>query len=301
MGNKTMQVQSSLLLALTGFTAFLGSSMGAFPQTSSIEQRSEGACSPPIVNNEGHISISCQGVSPEALHFLENQLSEQFGRLNEQLRGLNDAQRTISNLNDLVDNLHKQADGWAQRYHELSARLAENGDSSEQAKQAHELIQKGEFAEAEAILENLATKQEGDVARAAATQFNLGDLAMLRFDPPAALPRYERAYRLETNNYTYALRYGATASNNRDYADAEDALRQALKATDGFPENTTHGVNNAVVFDLLSNVYINTNRLSLAEDAVSKVSLNCKSLSKTDKDYLLCSLMSIDAATDAAG
>ena len=84
-----MQVQFSLLLALAGVTlGWPGLSIAASPQTRSIRQHSEGACSPPIVNNQGHVSISCPGVTPEALRYLENQLSDQFGRLNEQLRGL---------------------------------------------------------------------------------------------------------------------------------------------------------------------------------------------------------------------
>ena len=84
-----MQVQFSLLLALAGVTlGWPGLSIAASPETRSIQQHSEGACSPPIVNNEGHVSISCPGVTPEALRYLENELSDQFGRLNEQLRGL---------------------------------------------------------------------------------------------------------------------------------------------------------------------------------------------------------------------
>src|ERR1700693_5389861 len=85
----------------------LGWSNLASPQTSSIEQHSEGACSPPIVNNEGHVSISCQGIDETALRYLENKLSE---RLSEQLRGLDDSGRTIRNLNDLNENLRQQAD-----------------------------------------------------------------------------------------------------------------------------------------------------------------------------------------------
>src|SRR5438270_3160826 len=143
----------------------------ASPQLSRIEQHSEGGCSPPIVNNQGQVSISCPGVAPEALRYLETQLSEQFGRVSEQLRSLNDSARTIRNLNDLNENLRQQADDWARRYRELSARLAESPDDSAQTKRARELIQKGEFARAEVILQVLATRSEDDVARAAAYQY----------------------------------------------------------------------------------------------------------------------------------
>src|SRR5438132_717307 len=111
-----------------------------------IRQNSAGACSPPIVGNQGKISISCPGVAPEALRYLENQLSEQFGKLSEQLRSRDDSDHTIRNLNKSIDDLRQQADEWARRYRELSARLAESPDDSAQAKQARALIQQGEFA-----------------------------------------------------------------------------------------------------------------------------------------------------------
>ena len=58
-----MQVRFALLLwALAGLTlGWPGLSIAAWPQTGSIQQHSEGACSPPIVNNEGYVSISCPG------------------------------------------------------------------------------------------------------------------------------------------------------------------------------------------------------------------------------------------------
>jgi tetratricopeptide (TPR) repeat protein len=173
------------------------------PQIGSIEQYSGGPCSPPIVHNEGQVSISCSGVNEKALRYLESQLSEQFRRLSEQLRGLDESGRTIRNLNDLNDNLRRQADEWAKLYTELSARLSKAEDNSEQAKRAHELIQQGEFAKAEAILQALATKEEDDVERAAATQHDLGDVAMLRFDPGDALPHYEKAFRYRPDNPLY--------------------------------------------------------------------------------------------------
>jgi hypothetical protein len=44
------------------------------PKISSIEQHSEGACSPPIINNQGKVAISCPGVDEKALHYLEDKL-----------------------------------------------------------------------------------------------------------------------------------------------------------------------------------------------------------------------------------
>ena len=191
-------MRSAWLLTAAGLVVgWLNTSAAAdSPQIGSVEQHSEGAYSSPIFNNQGQVSISCSGVDPEALRYLESYLTGQFSRVDEQLSHLENSDRTIRNLNDLNDNLRKQADDWAQRYRELSARLAESPDDSEQAKQAHELIKQGEFAKAEVILEALANKEEDNVARAAATQFDLGDLAILRFDPASALPHYEKAFRI---------------------------------------------------------------------------------------------------------
>jgi tetratricopeptide (TPR) repeat protein len=153
----------------------------------------------------------------------------QFERLSEQLRSFDDSARTIHNLNDLNENLRQQADDWARRYSELSARLAESRDDSAQAKQAHDLIQQGEFVKAEAILQALASRQEDDVARAAATQFDLGDLRMLKFDPSNALPHYEKAFHYRPNNPRYADGYADAAYRERHYPEAERGWTAALQ------------------------------------------------------------------------
>jgi tetratricopeptide (TPR) repeat protein len=222
-----MRMRAVWLLALSA--VLLGLPHSASAQTSRIEQHSEGACSPPITNNQGHITIDCPGVAPEALRYLENQLSDQFQRVSERLRSLDDSARTIRNLNDLNETLRQQADDWARRYRELSARLAESRDDSVQAEQAHALIQRGEFAKAEAILQALADKQEDDVARAAATQYDLGDIAMLRFDPVTALPHYEKAFRYRPDNPRYADGYAEAAFFNLQLPEAEKGWAAALQ------------------------------------------------------------------------
>jgi tetratricopeptide (TPR) repeat protein len=268
-----MRVWATWWLAGIGLAqGWSNTSIGAPPQTGEIQQHSEGACSPPIVNNEGHISISCPGVAPEALRYLENQLSEQFGRLNEQLRGLNDSSRTIRNLNDLNDNLRKQADDWARRYHELSARLSASGDDSVQAKQAHDLIQQGQFAKAEAILQALATKEEDDVTRAATTQYDLGDVAMLRFDPSDALPHYEKAFRYRPDNPRYADGYANAAYSERHYAEAEKGSTAALQLYRDLAAHDPAAYRPDVARTLnnLGILYSNTGRLAEADKAYSE-------------------------------
>jgi tetratricopeptide (TPR) repeat protein len=254
------------------------------PQIGSVEQHSEGACSPPIINNQGQVSISCSGVAPEALRYLESNLTEQFSRLDEQLSHLENSDRTIRNLNDLNDTLRKQADDWAQRYRELSARLAESRDDSEQAKQAHELIQQGGFAKAEAILEALANKEEDNVARAAATQFDLGDLAMLRFDPPGALPHYEKAFRYQPDNLTYTIRYATVAFSERHYLDAEKAINQALDAEklSGNRGPADHRSAIAYTLIMLGEVHLSMSRPEAAEKVLSQAMEICRELARSD-------------------
>ena len=236
-----------------------------------IQQHSEGACSPPIIDNRGNVSISCPGVTPEALHYLEDKLSQQFRRLTEQLQGLSDRERTIRNLNDLADNLRKQADDWAQRYHDLSERLAESRNDSEQAKQAHDLIQRGEFAKAETLLQAIAAKEEGDVTRAAATQYDLGGLAMLRFDAQGALSHYEKAFRYRPDNPRYADGYAQAAYTERNYTEAERGWEVALHLLRDLAAQNPAAYRPNVAHTLkdLGILYINTRRLDDAEKAFS--------------------------------
>src|SRR5689334_6373394 len=109
-----------LVGCVVGATVLLGCWTGAWSaapalEHGGVEQHSEGACSPPIVNNEGLVSISCQGMDEKALRFLEAKLTEKlnelqagfaqkFGDLSEQLIRPNDDNSavTIGNLNDMI-------------------------------------------------------------------------------------------------------------------------------------------------------------------------------------------------------
>jgi tetratricopeptide (TPR) repeat protein len=268
------------LLAMASFTlGWSGVSIGASPQAASIEQNSQGACSSPIINNNGHISISCPGVAPEALHYLETQLSEQLGGLYKELHNvssklpdLNDSQQTITNLNHLNAILREQADDWAHKYRDLSQRLAESGNDSEQAKHAHDLIKRGEFAKAEAILEGLANKEEADVIRAAATQYDLGELAMIRFDARSALPHYEKAFRYTPDNPRYANGYARAADTERNYAEAERGWIAALQLNRELSAHDpgTYRPDVADTLNKLAMLYSDTGRLADADKAHSE-------------------------------
>ena len=263
-----MQARIALAINLLLCGALLTWSACASADTR-IEKRSESPCSPPIVNNAGQVSIKCPGFDKEALLYLENQLSQQFRLLNEKLHSIDDSSRTVRNQNDLIDILRKQAHDWEQRYSELSARLADSPDDSEKATQAHALIRQGEFDKAEAILQELATKQEAQVARAAATQYDLGDLAMLRFAPTAALLHYDKAFRYEPDNPLYADGYATAAYGERNYAEAEKGWTTALQRQRDLAAHDpgAYRPKVATTLNTLGSLYRNTGRLADAEQA----------------------------------
>src|ERR1700730_9925220 len=242
------------------------------PNIGSIEQHSKGACSPPIINNQGQVSTSCEAGDKKALRYLEQQLSGPFRERLRQVHSPDDLTRTIRNLNDLNDHLRQQADDWARRFRELSARLADSPDDSVQAKQAHELIQRGEFDKAELILQQLAAKEEDDVARAAATQHDLGEVAMLRFDAGAALPHYEKAFRYRPDNPRYADDYARAANRERRYAEAEKGWDAALQSYRGLAARDpgAYRPDVADMLNYLGNLYRDTGRLGEAENAYSE-------------------------------
>jgi tetratricopeptide (TPR) repeat protein len=230
--------------------------------TPGADQRSEGACSPNILNNQGQISISCPGVDPKALRYLEEHISEQ-------LRDLVQDARTTRNLNERIDELRNEASNWAQRYRELSARLEQSGDDSERAKQAHKLIGAGEFDRAEAILEEMTAKEEDVVASAAAHYYELGTIKSLRFDARGALPQFEKAFRYRPDNPRYAEALAEAAQKERHYGQAEIASNAALKTYRDLAgtDPDAYRPKLAGVLNNLAILYANTGRLAEAKAA----------------------------------
>lgn len=221
------------LLTLVGFVVSLcGGALYLSPAAGQsggpIYQRSDGACSPPIVNNSGQVTITCPGINPVALRSLEDGLSKLVQEIRQQHREFGESHRTIANQNDLIDRLRREANDWAKRYHDLSERLSAPDDDAANGK-AGALIRQGRLAEAEALLERLAEQQEAQVARAAATHNSLGDVAMLRFETARAMAQYGKAYRFQPNNPLYAFNYAGAAEHQQRYAEAEEAYRTALR------------------------------------------------------------------------
>src|SRR5712692_11788143 len=99
-----------------------------------IVQKTSGWCSPAIANVSGNVTVNCIGVDPRALKRLNALLNRRTLELGAKIR---------------------EADEWAQSYHELEGRLSAVGDDSELSRQAQELLRKGELEGAGAILDRI--------------------------------------------------------------------------------------------------------------------------------------------------
>jgi len=88
----------------------------------------------------------------------------------------------LLNLKDLeLTKKLEEADEWVQKYQDLKNQLATVSDDSELSNRAGQLIEKGEFEQAGAILNQLIEKQEHEVDALARSHFNRAELYMLQF------------------------------------------------------------------------------------------------------------------------
>lgn len=195
--------------------------LGPSHDAAGTEQLSEGPCKPPVVDISGTIAIECRGVEGKAQEYLNARLSDILRR---QLLAGNAAGRPIRTLDERLDDLRRQADDWAGRYRELWDRLPDSGPT----RQARGLIRQGEIDAAEAALQAEAAGQDPG-SEAAATQYMLGDAAMLRFDPAAAVLHFEKACRTELENPLYASGYAMAAYRARYLGTAERGWMAALE------------------------------------------------------------------------
>ncbi len=248
-------------------------------EATGIEQAAEGACRPPIVDISGAVTMECLGVEGKAIEYLNARLSE---TLHRQLLHPDDPRRTIRTLDDRIDDLRRQAEDWTRRYGELWDRL----DDSEPARQARGLIQQGAIGAAEAILQDLAAREQAGSARVAAAQYNLGDAAMLRFDPAGALPHYEKACRIELDNPLYASGYAMAAYRARHFDKAERGWTEALQRyRDLATQNPgTYQPDIAATLTHLGILYGNTGRLAEARKALAEALAVTRALAVDDPE-----------------
>lgn len=214
----------------------------------SIRQQTAGWCSPAVADAKGNVSIVCQGVDPKAL-----------ARLNELLdkKDLELAQKI------------QEANEWATKYRDLSARLAAAGDDGQLAEQAKNLVQEGKFEQAGALLDRLLVKQETQVDSLAANHFNRAELFGLQFQHAPALPHYEKAFQYRPNNTAYAFAYAFALHRQNHFLKTGNVyvlvLQQyrdlAVRNPDDYRPNVAMTLNNLAI------LYRSAQRLGDAEAA----------------------------------
>jgi Flp pilus assembly protein TadD len=273
--------------AVCGILAlFVASAYGA-EQPRSFAQTSTGACSPPIISNTGHVSISCPGVGEEALRFLEERLTTEFKSVLDRIDRYNDSERTIRNQNDHILILQQKADYWFQKYEGLTKSNV-GMDGSEVAKRAWELIRKFQLDEAQQLLKKREDLDRSNIRSAAETQFALGSIDTLRFDWNPALIHLEKAFDLEPNNALYADSFAVAAWFQGDKAKAEKGWEAAIKShqssASGAPDGNRSDI--AAASNNLANVYADTDRSSKAEEAYKNALAIRREQARGDKRFL---------------
>jgi hypothetical protein len=155
MGSRLKIYMRVLIAAVIPAVAIL--SARADPILTSVEQKSSGDCSPPIIN-AGNVTINCPGIGDAASRSLSVQLTEQFKMLNAKIDQQDDSSRTIHNLNDLNDELRRKADDWAKSYLSLKSemdRIAEQYPKLKDVRsKAEQLLDAGDFVRTRELIQS---------------------------------------------------------------------------------------------------------------------------------------------------
>ena len=182
------------------------------PTPNVARQTTTGWCSPIITNVTGNVTVNCIGVDPRALKKLNAELN-----------------RTGRELSATIE----EANEWAERYHELEARLNEPGPQMELSRQAEEYLHQGELDKAREILDRILKEDEKEESRIAADHYNRGLIAELQFQPLEALPHFEKAYRFRPENPEYGRRYAHILLHENQFDKAEPVLADVLERVRG--------------------------------------------------------------------
>jgi tetratricopeptide (TPR) repeat protein len=264
-----MRAKVRFLASMIAFWFVVATSIGTHAEVATsptVQQISRGSCSPPILNNNGTINLTCADLDADATEQLEKQLAELLPQLRQTLADRSEDFRTIRNQNDLIGILREQADDWATRYRDLSSRVP----NDEAGKRARELIKTFQFDEAEKLLKEEATKEQPDVSRAASTQYDLGSIALLKFDWEAAFPYFLKAFNYEPSNSKYADLMGTSAYIAKQYSEAERGMKAALELYGELAKSKPEFYQPyiAPLLHNLGNLYGETDR---GEDALAKL------------------------------
>src|SRR5262249_3833393 len=122
----------------------------------------------------------------------------------------------------------REANEWAERYHELEKQLSLNGDESRLSQEAEDYLHQGELEKAGAVLDQILEKEEKKVDRVAANHYNRGLVFVLQFRYPEAIPHLKQAYEYRPDDLNYANALALVLMFEREFRDAEPVLLHAL-------------------------------------------------------------------------
>src|ERR1700740_1346830 len=181
---------------------FLFRTQGAVPEPS------RRWCSPVTANVTGKVTVHCIGVDPRAMDALNVQLERTSAQLDERIR--------IANT-------------WAEKYKLLEKRLAEAGDTSPLSRQAQDLLHKGQFEQAGAVLDSIIAQEEKTLDRLAADHYNRALIYELQFDTPNALVHLEKAYRFAPESWRYGAEYARALGVENRMVEEEAVYRAFME------------------------------------------------------------------------
>jgi tetratricopeptide (TPR) repeat protein len=181
---------------------FLFQTQGAVPEPSGRW------CSPVTANVTGKVTVHCIGVDPRAMDVLNVQLERTSAQLDEKIR--------IANT-------------WAEKYKLLEKRLAEAGDTSPLSRQAQDLLHKGQFQQAGAVLDRIIAQEQKTLDRLAADHYNRALIYELQFDTPKALIHLEKAYRFAPESWRYGAEYARALGVENRMVEEEAVYRAFME------------------------------------------------------------------------
>jgi len=242
--------------------------LATLQQPSTItEQSTSGWCSPAIDNVVGDVTVNCKGVDPRALKRLNALLSQKNQELSEKIR---------------------EANEWAERYHELEKRLAEAGNDVGLSHQAEESLHEGDLETAGSILDRILKNEEKQVDRIAANHYNRALVFELQFRTVDALPHLEQAYQYRPSNFKYALEYANALLKEGQFAESRKVTDQGLKKLRQLAEDnpSVYLPNLAGFLNNLGILQIRTQELKKAQETYEEaISIN-RRLAEGNPAYL---------------
>ncbi|MCB1808270.1 MAG: tetratricopeptide repeat protein [Candidatus Competibacteraceae bacterium] len=222
-------------------TGLLGTVLAVQSQT--IEQSSQGLCSPNIAEVNGNVTltINCLGLTPQAQARLNELLDfSALVQTLQQTQQLNN--KTLKRLHDLLDRNEqalsatetqlakkfREAEEWASKYRELEARLVEQGSTDKTAEQAEEALKNGDLDRAGELIDQLIAQQEQQLDQLATNHFNRARVFELQFRPLKVLPHLEKAHRYRPDNTGYGFVYARLLQQQNRFNQAIAVYKSTL-------------------------------------------------------------------------